>query len=181
MGGHLLIGDFDVATDGRQIMVAPLDQFRDLLLHPQLPRTTTRKPKCRGEAKRAENPNGTACSSTSSTRRGQTWSPASLSHIIAEAAPWASLCPLSATEARKGRGRTHPPPCPTSAPHQRDYGGRRKGEGFKHHSQSFPLETGMEGWMEGGRWVGPCIVGEHPAAPGATAVMGCQQERQVSL
>lgn len=136
MGGHLLIGGFRCCTDGRQMMVAPLDQLRDLLLYPRLPRTTTKKPKHRGEAKKAENLNGTACPSSSSSRKCWTWSPAALRHKIAAAAQWASLCPLGAMEVRKGRGRTHSPTT-TLAPHQRAHRGRRKGEGFKHHSQIF--------------------------------------------
>lgn len=152
-------------------MVAPLDQLRDLLLCPWLPRTPAGKLNRRGEAKGAENPNGTACPSTSSTGKCWTRSPAVLSHVITSATPWPLLCPPSAVEVRRGRGRTQPPP----APHQRAHGGKRKGEGFRHHPQSFPLETRMEG----GRRVETCIAGEHPVAPGAEAATGCQGERQV--
>jgi len=89
-----------------------------------------------------------------------TQSPAALSHVTAL---WASLCSPRTMEERRGSSWRE-----------------KKRRGIQMSLPEFSSPD-QNGGREGEWWVGTFIAGKNPAAPRATAVMGCQGEKQVFL
>lgn len=121
-------------------MVALLNQLKDLLLCPEPPRTPVEKPERRGEAKGA----GTSQHSYWEVLHSVT----SCSHPGNHHSR--SMGIAVPTQHHGGEEKEKEDTPLALVPHQRAHRGRRKGDGLKHHHQSFPLETRREGRREGG-------------------------------
>lgn len=131
------------------------DQLRDLLLHPQLPRTPVGNLNRRGRSKGAENPNGTAWPQ-------QFFNWAVLELVTRHSQP-SNCCnrsvgialPIHCHGGGKGKGKTHPP-SPTSKNSWRE----KKRRGIQASSPEFFSQG-----RERGRWIGTRIAVKHPVAP----------------
>lgn len=131
---------FGHGTDSQWVMVALLNQLKDLLLCPEPPRTPVEKPEHRGEAKGA----GTSQHSYWEVLHSVT----SCSHPGNHHSRSTGIA--VPTQHHGGEEKEKEDTPLALVPHQRAHRGRRKGDGLKHHHQSFPLETRREGRREGG-------------------------------
>lgn len=156
-------------------MTALLDQLRDLLLHPQLPRTPVGNLNHRGRSKGAENPNGTAC-----PQQFFNWA---VPDLVTKTSQPRNCCnrsvgialPTRCRGGGKGKGRTHPP-----WPHIKELMVREEKE--RNSGISTRVFLSREGEREVGWDTYSCRTScgsQDPVAP--VTATGCQGERQVFL